>query len=325
MWSRALSIIVSLIALTAANSAWAQTFPAPGRSISIVVGFPAGGGHDVMGRALAQDLSKELGAAVIVENRPGAAGVVSVQAVARAEPDGHTLLFNSLDYSAVRQAVAKVPYDLERDLTPISLVGISPIVLVVHNSVPARTLTEFKEFVKTRPGGILYGTPGAGTLFHLAGEALQHKLGVSMTPVAYRGGAPFANDLAGGHVLVGMSGLPPLVPLIQAGTVRLIATSSMARSNLTPDVPSFAEGGIEGVDIASYVGLAAPKNTPAPVLQRLEQATRAAAKAPDLREAFQRNFFSVIGSTGAEYKAFIDDERARQVKLIRAINFKFAE
>jgi tripartite-type tricarboxylate transporter receptor subunit TctC len=325
MWPRALVIVVSILAQAFLTAAWAQTFPTPGRTITIVVGFPAGGGHDIMARALAQELTKLLVTTVIVENRPGAGGGLSVQVVARADPDGHTLLFNSLSELNVRQAAgAKVPYDLERDLTPISLVGVTPIALVVHKSVPAKTLAEFKAYVKASPDAI-YGSPGVGTLQHFAGEAVRYKLNLPMRHLPYRGGATLANDLAGGHVLVGMLGLPPLVPLLQAGTVRLVATSSPERSKLTPDVESYGEGGVDGVDIANYVGLAAPKRTSPAILKKLEQATLAATKAPELHERFKRSYSSVIGTTTDEYLAFMEKERARQLELIRATGFKINE
>lgn len=325
MFMRTLAAVACVIGIAAAQPAYAQTFPVPGKPVTIIVGFAAGGGHDVMARALAQELTKELGTSTVVENRPGAGGATSVTVVARAEPDGHTLLFNSLSELAFRQAVAKVPYDLERDVVPIALVGVTPIALVVHESVPAKTMAEFAAFAKSKNEEVIYGSPGVGTLQHFAGEVLRHKLGLPMKHLAYRGGAPLANDLAGGHVVAGMSGLPPLVPLLEGGKVRLIATSSTERSKLTPDTASYAEAGVPGVDIANYVGLAAPKATPASVLKKLEQATLAAAKSPDLAATFKRSFSSVIGSTTAEYEAFIAKERKTQSELIQAMNFKIAE
>jgi tripartite-type tricarboxylate transporter receptor subunit TctC len=323
MLSRIFAGLACLIGLTLTASA--QTFPTPGKPITLIVGFAAGGGHDVMARGLAQELTKELGTSVVVENRPGAGGATSVTVVARADPDGHTLLVNSLSELAFRQAIAKVPYDLDRDVAPISLIGVTPIALVVHESVPAKTLAEFAAYAKAKPDGIVYGSPGVGTLQHFGGEVLRHKLGLPMKHLAYRGGAPLANDLAGGHVVAGMSGLPPLVPLIGAGKVRVIASSSTERSKLIPDVPSYAESGVSGVDIANYVGLAAPKATPAPILQALEKATLAATKSPDLAATFQRNFSAVIGTTTAEYEAFIAKERKSQSELIRAMDFKIVE
>jgi tripartite-type tricarboxylate transporter receptor subunit TctC len=323
--SRTFAVLACLLGLAVAEAASAQTFPVAGKPITIIVGFPAGGGHDVMARALAQEFGKGLDASVIVENRPGAGGAVSVQVVARAEPDGHTLLFNSLSELAFRQAVAKVPYDLDRDVVPISLVGVTPIALVVNEGVPAKTMAEFAAYARSRPDGIIYGSPGVGTLQHFAGEVLRHKLGLPMKHLAYRGGAPLANDLAGSHVVAGMSGLPPLVPLLEAGKVRLIATSATERSQLTPDIPSYAEAGVPGVDIANYVGLAAPKATPAAVLKELEQATLAAVKSPDLHATFKRSFSAVIGTTKADYEAFIEKERKSQSELIRAMDFKIAD
>jgi tripartite-type tricarboxylate transporter receptor subunit TctC len=314
-----------LLALTLAHPATAQTHPTPGKPVTIIVGFAAGGGHDVMARALAQELTKQLGTSVVVENRPGAGGGTSVTAVARSDPDGHTLLFNSLSELAFRQAVAKVPYDLERDVVPISLVGVTPIALVVNEKVPAKTMAEFVKYAKSTPDGVIYGSPGVGTLQHFGGEVLRHKLGLPMTHLAFRGGGPLANDLAGGHVVAGMSGLPPLVPLIDSGKVRLIATSSSERSKLTPDVQSYAEVGVDGVDIANYVGLAAPKGTPDAILKRLEQAALTAAKSPEMAAIFKRSFSSVIGTTKAEYEAFIAKERKSQSELIRAMNFKIIE
>lgn len=325
MLSRTSAVLACLIGLAVTWPASAQTFPEPGKPVTIIVGFAPGGGHDIMGRALAQELTRQLGASVVVENRPGAGGATSVTVVARADPDGHTLLFNSLSELSFRQAVAKVPYDIERDVLPISLVGVTPIALVVHESVPAKTIAEFAAYAKATPDGVIFGSPGVGTLQHFGGEVLRHKLGLPMKHLAYRGGAPLANDLAGGHVVVGMSGLPPLVPLIEGGKVRLIAASSSERSKLIPDVPSYAEVGVPGVDIANYVGLAAPKGTPAAILKKLEQATLAAVKSPELAAIFKRSFSAVIGTTITEYEAFIAKERKSQSELIRAMDFKIVE
>jgi tripartite-type tricarboxylate transporter receptor subunit TctC len=316
---------VVAFSLVLCDDGTAQTFPIPGRQITLVVGYAPGGGHDTMARALAQELPKVLGVLVIVENRPGAGGAISVQAVARAEPNGHTLLVNSLSELSVRQTVSKVGYDLERDLAPISLVGVTPIALAVNDQMPVTTLADFAAYAKARSDGVIYGSPGVGTLMHFAGEALRFKLGVPMKHLPYNGAAPLANDLLGGHVGFAMSGLPPLMALRQSGKVRLIATSSVERSKLTPDVPSFAESGVGGVDIANYVGLAAPAKTPTAILEKLEQAALIAAKSTELQAAFARSFSSVIGSTTAEYRTFIANERTRQGELIRATSFKIAE
>jgi tripartite-type tricarboxylate transporter receptor subunit TctC len=316
--------LLSIVALTAvfSGAAVAQTFPIQGRQITLVVGFAPGGGHDIMARALAQEFPKVLGVQAVVENRPGAGGALSVQAVSRAEPNGHTLLVNSLSELSVRQAVTKVGYDLDKDLAPISLIGVTPIALVVNEKLSAKTIAEFAAEAKSSRDGVVYGSPGVGTLQHFAGEALRVKLGLPMKHLPYSGAGPLANDLLGGHVTAAISGLPPLIPLVQSGKVRLIATSSIERSKLTPDVPSFGESGVTGVDIANYVGLAAPANTPAAILQRLEQAILTAAKSPELQAAFARSFSSVIGSTMVEYKAFIAKERIQQGDLIRATSFK---
>lgn len=304
--------------------ATAQQYP-NGKSITIVVGFAPGGGHDIMARGLANELMRILKTSVVVENRPGAGGALSVQVVAKASPDGHTLLVNSLSELAVRQAVTKVPYDLDRDLEPISLVGVTPIALVVHNSVAAKDLKEFAAYAKEQKAPVIYGSPGVGTLMHFAGEALRSKLGVPMQHLPYRGAAPLANDLAGGHVIAAMSGLPPLVPLVDSGAVRLLATSSVKRSALTPNVPSFEELGIHGVDIANYVGLAAPKGTPQEVLRILEAACIEAGKSADMASAFAKSYSSVIGTSTKEYLEFIAAERVRQGALIRETDFKIAE
>lgn len=318
------SSLLAFVTLSAflAGGVAAQTFPIQGRQITLVVGFAPGGGHDIMARALAQELPKVLGVQVVVENRPGAGGAISVQAVSRADPNGHTLLVNSLSELSVRQVVTKVGYDLDKELAPISLIGVTPIALVVNEKISAKTLAEFAAHAKSSRDGLVYGSPGVGTLMNFAGEALRVKLGLPMKHLPYSGAAPLANDLLGGHVTVAMSGLPPLIPLMQSGKVRLIATSSIERSKLTPDVPSFAEAGVGGVDIANYVGLAAPAKTPVAILEKLEQATLTAAKSPELQAAFARSFSSVIGSTTAEYLAFIAKERIQQGELIRATSFK---
>ena len=225
----------------------------------------------------------------------------------------------------MRQAASRTDYDLDRDFTPISLTGVTPIVIAVHPRVPAATPAEFVAWVRAQDGRANYGSPGTGTLQHFAGEALRHATGVRMEHIPYRGAAPAVTDLIAGNVQVVSSGLPPLVPHVAAGRARLIAASTARRTSVLPDVPTFTEAGWGDVDIANYVGLAAPKATPAAVLARLEAAAVAAARQARVATAFRNAGSEVIGSTAAEYARFIADERGRQVSLIAATGFKVEE
>ncbi|MCX7684984.1 MAG: tripartite tricarboxylate transporter substrate binding protein [Acetobacteraceae bacterium] len=307
----------------AAPALRAQGFPS--RPVQVLIGWPPGGGVDVMGRAMAEAMAAELGGPVVVENRAGAAGVIATLAAARAAPDGHTLLFMSLSELAVRQAASRTDYDLERDFAPVSLSGVTPIVIAVHPRVPAATPAEFAGWVRGQGGRVNYGSPGTGTLQHFAGEALRHATGLDMQHVPYRGAAPAVTDLIAGTIEVVSSGLPPLVGHVAAGRARLIAASTARRTSVLPEVPTFREAGWGDVDIANYVGFAAPRATPPAVLARLEAAAVAAARSPRVGETFRRAGSEVIGSSAAEYARFIAEERAKQVELIRASGFRVEE
>ncbi|WP_424140662.1 Bug family tripartite tricarboxylate transporter substrate binding protein [Roseomonas chloroacetimidivorans] len=307
----------------AAPAVHAQGFPS--RPVQVVVGWPPGGGVDTMGRALAAAMSAELGVPVVVDNRPGAAGVIATMAAARAPADGYTLLFMSLSELAVRQAASRTEYDLDRDFLPISLTGVTPIVIAVNSSVPARTPTEFVAWVREQGGHANYGSPGIGTLQHFAGEALRYGTDLRIEHIPYRGAAPAVTDLIGGSIQIVSSGLPPLVGHVAGKRAHLIAASTARRTSVLPDLPTFSEAGWGEVDIANYAGLAAPKGIPSHVLARLEAAAMAAAKHPRVAQVFASAGSEVIGSTSADYARFIEVERARQVELIRATKFVIEE
>lgn len=304
----------------AAPALRAQGFPS--RPVQVLIGWPPGGGVDTMGRVLAEAMSAELGAPVVVENRTGAAGVIATMAAARAPADGYTLLFMSLSELAVRQAASHTEYDLDRDFVPISLTGVTPIVVAVNPGVPARDPAEFIAWLRAQGDRANYGSPGIGTLQHFAGEVLRHATGIQMEHVPFRGAAPAVTDLIAGNIQVVSSGLPPLVGHVAAGRAHLIAASTARRTSVLTDLPTFAEAGWGEVDIANYVGLAAPKAPPAPVIARLEDAAVAAVRQPHVVQAFRNAGSEVIGSSAAEYARFIAAERTRQVELIRATGFK---
>jgi tripartite-type tricarboxylate transporter receptor subunit TctC len=317
------ALLLATAALPIQRPVRAQGFPT--RPVQLLIGWPPGGGVDAMGRAIALGMARELGVPVVIENRPGAAGTVATLAAARAAPDGHTLLFMSLSELAVRQSASRVAYDLERDFAPISLSGVTPIVIATHPRVPAADLASFVTWVRAQPQPVPWGSTGIGTLMHFAGEAFRAAIGAAMVHVPYRGAAPLAADLAGGQVEVGVAGIPPLMPLVQDGRLRLIAATTARRTAVLPEVPTLAEAGIADLDIANYVGLAAPRQTPPAVRAALEAAAVAAARAPDVVQAFGRSFSVPIGSSAAEYVAFIAREQARQGEIIRATGFRIEE
>jgi tripartite-type tricarboxylate transporter receptor subunit TctC len=225
----------------------------------------------------------------------------------------------------VRQAVTRTDYDLERDFAPISLSGVTPIVIATHPRLPAADLPSFIAWLKAQRTPVPWGSTGIGTLMHFAGEAFRAAVGVEMTHVPYRGAAPLSTDLAGGQVEIGVSGLPPLKPLADAGRIRLIAATTARRTAALPDLPTLAETGIADIDIANYVGLAAPAQTPAEIRAKLEAAAQASARLPEVKAAFERSASVPIGTSAAEYRDFIARERQRQTEIIRTTGFRIDE
>ena len=298
----------------------AQGYPA--RPVRMIVPFPAGGGADVIGRTLAQKLAEGLGQQVVVENRPGAAGNLGTEFVARAAPDGYTLLIVGPNYTSNVHLFRKIPFDPVKDFEPISLLTSALYILVVHPSLPVRSVKELIALARARPGQINYGSAGNGAANHLGMELIKMMAKIDMQHVAYKGGAPMQVDLLGGQISVAYDNILTIVSHIQSGRVRALAVSGARRTPLLPELPTVAESGLTGYDVTVWVGFLAPAGTPESILARLQETTASGMQKPEVRERMATLGADVIASTRQEFGAFIRSDMEKVGQIIRQANIR---
>src|SRR5436309_9427083 len=310
---RALAIVL----LCTATLAGAQQFPA--KPLHLIVPFPPGGGNDTVARAIAQQISPELGQPVVIDNRPGAGGSVGAELAAKAAPDGYTLFLAGVGSHVVNPNLhKKLGYDPLKDFAPITLIASAPSVLVVNPSVPARTIAEFTAYARANPGKLNYASNGNGSAAQLAAAMYETMAGVRMVHVPYKGIAPAMTDLMSGEVQLMFGTVVALVPHIQAGKLRALAVTSRKRSALLPDLPTLAESGLPDYEAGSWYGILAPAGTPREVIERLHGAMVKALKQPDVAKRLAAEGAEVIGSTPEEFAAHIKSELARVGDVVRA-------
>ncbi len=289
----------------------------PDRPLRLVVAYAPGGAADLMARGMAQQMQARLGVPVAVENRSGGTGAIGAQAVAQAPADGHTLLFASGTEISVQPLVQKVlPYDVDRDFVPITLCGITPIVLAVHAPLPAADLPALLALARRRP--LSFSSSGSGTINHLTGELFAARAGIRLLHVPYRGTGQAVTDAASGQVDMIFAGLPAVLPLVRSRQLRILAVSTARRSAAAPEVPTLAELGLPGFDMSNWFGLMAPTGTPPAALARLGDAARAATATPEVRGLFARLGGEALGGSADEYRSFIGAERARLAEAVTA-------
>jgi tripartite-type tricarboxylate transporter receptor subunit TctC len=299
-----------------AGGAAAQGFPS--KPVRIVVPFPPGGSTDLLARRIAEKWQQSMGQPVIVENRPGAGGVTGSDFVARATPDGHTLVLGVTGSHGVSISLnPRLPYHPLKSFEPISRVVSAPLVIVVGAAVPARTLAEYVAAARSRPGEITHSSPGVGTSMHLTGEMFNAAAGTQLMHVPYKGSAGAINDLMGGQVQSMFSDFLVALPQVEAGRIRALAVTSARRHPLMPNVPTVAESGYPGFEALSWQGLFAPAGTPREVVERLNAETQKALASPDIRDFFSRQGFEVGGSTPAEFRTFIEAEIPKWAKVVK--------
>lgn len=303
------------------GNALAQQYPV--KPVRIVVPFPPGGPADIFGRTLAQGMSGGLGQPVVVENVSGVGGVLGVDRVAKAAPDGYLLALNSASTLSIAPfSLSKMPYDANRDFALITVVVRVPEVLAVHPSVPASTFAEFVAYVKKNPGKVNFGSAGSGSITHLAGELLKAEARLDMVHVPYKGAAPAVSDLVGGQVQMGIFDVPILLGHIRSGRLKALALTSAQRASTLPDVPTTAELGYPGVTSDNWYGLVAPAGTPAQVLERIHAAASAALRAPALVEQYAKVSGVASPGTPQDYARFLASEQTKWRKVVDAIGFK---
>lgn len=319
--NRLLFRIVSALGLCLAAMAGAQAQTYPAQPIKIVVPFPPGGATDLLARKVAEGLTPRLGQPVIVENRAGAGGVVASQQVARAAPDGYTLIVGVTGSHSIASHLSAQPaYDPVKDFTPISLLVTAPMVLTVNPSVPANDLASFIAYAKSKPGGVTFGSSGNGTSLHLTGELFAIATGIKMVHVPYKGSAQALNDVVGGQIDAMFIDPPVLVPYQGTGKLKILAVSSRTRNNILPDVPTMEEGGLKGFEVLGWQGLFAPAGTPAAIVERLNREVNAVLASPEVSDFFARQGFSVAGNSSAEFGAYVASEYERWGKVIKHAN-----
>src|SRR5213082_2472291 len=280
----------------------------PAKPIHLIVPFPPGGGNDTVARAIAQEISPELGQPVVIDNRPGAGGSVGAELAAKSPPDGYTLFLAGVGSHAVNPNLhARLAYDPVRDFTPITLVASAPSVLVVNPAVPARTVAEFTAYARANPGKLNYASNGNGSAAQLAAAMYEYMAGVKMVHVPYKCMAPAMTYLLSGEVQLMFGTVVALVPHIQSGKLRAIAVTSRKRSALLPDVPTLAESGLSDYQAGSWYGVMAPAGTPREIVARLHGAIARALKQPDVAQRLAAEGAIVIGSTPAEFGAHIKE------------------
>jgi len=293
--------------------------PYPNHPVRIVVPFPAGGTTDILARATAQKLTETLGQPFVVENRPGAAGNIGAEIVAKSPPDGYTMLMGTVGTHAINASLyEKMPYDHVKDFVPVVLVAGVPNVLVVHPSVPAKSVQELIAYAKANPGKLNFASSGSGTSIHLSGELFKTMTGVSMQHVPYKGSAPALADLTGGQVQLMFDNLPSALPLIKAGKLRALAVTSLARASALPDVPTVAESGLPGFEASSWFGLLAPAGTPKDVITKVNAEVAKWLATPEAKEKLAAHGAIVAsGLTPDDFTRHIASETAKWQKVVK--------
>lgn len=305
-------------AVMAAGASAQQPYPAPGKQIRFIVPFSAGGATDLIARAVGQKLTESTGAQVIVENRPGASGMIGADLVAKSPPDGYTLLMASTAEIVINPSVyPKMTYDPVKDLAPVTLAGITPLILVVSPGTQLGSVSDIVAQAKAKPDSISFASAGGGSVQHLAGELLKTLTSTQMVHIPYKGAAPALADLLGGQVSMFFSGMPPAMTHVKSGKLRALAVTTPKRSPAAPDVPTMAEAGIAGFDISNWFGVFAPAGTPEDILNKLNAEIVKALALPDVKERLAGQGAETVGNTRAEFATFIDREITKYAKLAR--------
>jgi tripartite-type tricarboxylate transporter receptor subunit TctC len=315
-----MKLLFVLFAL-AAGLAQAQGFPS--KPLRMLVGFAPGGANDILARIVSQQLSESLGQPVIVENRAGNAGLIAADLLARAAPDGHTLMLGSTGTQTIAPNLTPgLPYDPLNGLAPVSLVGATPSALAVNPALPARSLPELIALAKARPGRLTYASSGNGTTLHLAAELFKMMAGVELVHVPYKGNAPALNDVVAGQVDMIFSALPPLLPLAKAGKLRILGVGSLERHRSAPEIATIAEQGLPGYAMGTWYGVFATGGAPAEVLERLAAEVRKALSDQKVRDTIAAQGIDPAANNPAEFRRFFLAEFARWAKLIKDAGIK---
>jgi tripartite-type tricarboxylate transporter receptor subunit TctC len=308
-------LVAVLVLACAPAVALAQAYPS--KPVRLVVPYSPGGGADNAARILATRLSTALGQTVVIDNRPGGSGMIGAQAVAQAEPDGYTVLYDASAF-AVNPALRKMAFDPAKDLVPVSLAVTVPNIFVVPPNAPYKTVQEFVDYARKNPGKLTYASYGAGSAAHLIGELLKARAGIDLLHVPYKGGAPALTDLMGGQVDSYFSNAASGMSYVKSGKLRALAVTSAKRMTAMPDVPTLAESGFKDFEVLEWNGFFVPKGTPNDVVARLAKEVQAAVKDPATRQKLQGLGLDPVGSTPEEFGKFVQSEMTRWAGLVKS-------
>ncbi|HEV3373371.1 MAG TPA: tripartite tricarboxylate transporter substrate binding protein [Xanthobacteraceae bacterium] len=301
-------------AVAAPTLAWSETYPV--RPVHMVVGFAAGGGADIMARLIGQGLTERLGQQIVVDNRPGAGTNIATEVVAKAAPDGYTLLLANSPNAINTTLYDNLSFDFTRDIVPVASIGRVPLVMVVNPALPAKTVPEFIAYAKANPGKVNMGSGGNGAPDHMSGELFKAMAGVGILHVPYRGVAPAIADLLGGQVQVIFGTMPAVIALVKSGKLRALAVTTAARSDQLPDVPAIGEF-VPGYEASQWYGIGAPKGTPAEAIGRLNRETNAVLADPKMQARLAELGASVLPGSPADFGKLIADETAKWAKVVK--------
>lgn len=309
---------VAMVAAMTVTGAMAQAWPS--RPITLIVPFPAGGTTDVLARALGERLQQSLGQPVVIESKPGAGATIGADFVAKAKPDGYTLLVGAVHHTIATSVYKKLPYDFQKDLAPLTTIAMVPNVLVVNAATPAKNVNELVALLKADPAKANYGSNGNGTAQHLIGTQFQNNTGAKLTHIAYKGSGPLATDLLGGQILLSFDTITPVLPHIKAGKLRPLAVTTATRSPALPDVPTLDEAGLKGFNIGTWFGVLAPVATPKDIQARLSSEMVKIIKSPEFRQRMADIGADPIGDSPEQMAQTIKAETEKFGKLVKDAN-----
>ena len=317
-------IRAALFALAIAAGTWPAAFAQayPDKPVRLIVPFSAGGPADLLGRLIGEKLSRSLGQTIVVVNKDGAGTILGVDMAAKATPDGYTLLLGNVAMVINSSAGKRLPYELQRDLVPVSLAFTQPLILVINPALPITNLKEFIAYAKTNPGKLKYGSSGIGTSIHLTSELFRNAVGIELTHIPYKGAAPALTDLLGGQIDLMFPGITPVVALVKSGKLRALGLTSRKRSPALPDVATMHELGVANFESIGWYGVLVPQGTPKALVTRLNRELVAALSLPDLKERLASQGGDVVSSTPEQFAAFINDELKKWTTVIKTSNIQ---
>ena len=311
-WGLRLAAACTLLGVVPAQAQY------PTKALRFIMPFPPGGGTDTLGRIIGQKLSEVLAQQVIIDNRPGAGANIGAEIAAKSPPDGYTLLMGNIAHAINVSLYSKLSYDLVKDFAPVTLLASTPNILVVHPSVPARSVKELIALAQARPGQLDYASSGSGSSAHLAAELFNMMASVKMTHVPYKGGGPAVIALVGGQVSVGFATTPSVLPQVKAAKLRGLAVTSAQRSPATSELPTISEAGVPGYEAGTWYGVLVPAGTPREIIARLHAESVKLLKLPDVKERLDAAGFEPIGSTPEQFAAYTSSEIEKWAKVVKA-------